>query len=86
MVKQDIVLMNSTGLHARPAQMVCSQTLKFKSKIHFESNDKIIDAKSILNIMAAGFGKGSKITIKCEGEDEEQALQAIVRLIEGLRE
>jgi len=47
---------------------------------------KVVNAKSILNILAIGAKKGDEITLKIAGEDEKEALDTLVKLLEGLNE
>lgn len=87
MVTKKIQVVNPSGLHLRPAGMLCQTAMKFKSKIDILYNEKRINAKSVLNVMASGVKCGSDIEICCEGEDEKEALEAVCRLIqEGLKE
>lgn len=87
MVTKKIQVVNPSGLHLRPAGMLCQTAMKFKSKIDILFEDKKINAKSVLNVMASGVKCGSDIEICCEGEDEKEALEAVCRLIqEGLKE
>jgi len=86
MVENSVIVTNSTGLHARPAKHICSQAQKFKSKIEIVLADKVIDAKSILNIMACAIGSGAQLTIRCHGEDETLALDTMVAIIADLND
>ncbi len=86
MIERSVTVTNPTGLHARPAKLICSQAQKFKSKIEFVLADKVIDAKSILNIMASAIGPGSLLTIRCHGVDEDFALDAMTATITDLRD
>lgn len=87
MVSKIINVVNPSGLHLRPAGMLCQTAMKFKSKISIFYKDKEINAKSVLNVMASGVKCGAEIKICCTGEDEEEALQAVCQLIEtGLKE
>lgn len=82
MVKREIEVINPSGLHLRPAGMVCQASMKFKSDITIRFEEKEINAKSVLNIMASGIRCGDKIMIECEGEDEKEALEAVCDLIQ----
>lgn len=78
MKKEEIVLKNETGLHARPASELVKIANKFKSNIEIKVGEKIANAKSILAIMSLGIKTNTNIEIECEGEDEEIALKEIV--------
>lgn len=87
MVKRRIKVVNPSGLHLRPAGMLCQTSMKFKSRVIILFKDKEINAKSVLNVMASGIKCGSEIDVCCDGDDEEAALEAVCMLIaEGLKE
>ena len=68
---------------ARPASMFVQAAAKFKSKITVTAKGKTVDAKSILMIMGMGLTKGTELTIKAEGADAEDAVKALVELVES---
>lgn len=87
MVSRKIQVVNPTGLHLRPAGILCQASMKFKSKIMILYKEKEINAKSVLNVMASGVKCGAEIELQCTGEDEAEALEAICELIAtGLEE
>jgi phosphocarrier protein len=83
MVKQNIVVVNKSGLHARPAGNLVKAASKFKSKINIIFQEKNIDVKSILGVLSAGIVSGTEITLVCDGEDEANALRNLADLIES---
>ncbi|WP_027421906.1 HPr family phosphocarrier protein [Lachnobacterium bovis] len=83
MVSQEVLIKNPTGLHLRPAGELCKEAMLFKSKITFEHNNSISNAKSVLSVLGACIKCGDVITFKCEGEDEEEALEAMIKLVEN---
>lgn len=82
MKSRKIQIVNPTGLHLRPAGILCQTSMKFKSKIMILYKDKEINAKSVLNVMASGVKCGAEVEVQCTGEDEEAALEAVCYLIE----
>ena len=87
MVSQKVVIKNPTGLHLRPAGILCKEAIQFKSLITFSFKDTTANAKSVLSVLGACVKSGDEITLCCEGEDEEAALKAIVKAVEdGLGE
>ena len=56
---------------------------QFVSKVSFEYDDMIANAKSVLSVLGACIKKGDQITFVCEGEDEEEALKAMVEAVES---
>jgi len=82
LVERKIEVVNKLGLHARPAAMLVTTAGKFKSEIRLQKGDVEANAKSILSVMMLAAEVGSFVTIKAQGEDEEQAAQAIAQLFE----
>ena len=80
MVSQKVVIKNPTGLHLRPAGILCKDAMQFKSHITFRYRDNIANAKSVLSVLGACIKSGDEIELMCEGEDEEEALKAIGRV------
>ena len=83
MVSQKVTIKNPTGLHLRPAGILCKEAMKFKSLITFRFRDKTANAKSVLSVVGACVKCGDEIEFVCEGEDEENALKALVEAIEN---
>lgn len=78
-----IAVQNKTGLHARPAALFVQKASQFKSEIFIIKDEKEVSAKSIMGVMSLGAGPGSEITVRAEGEDAQQALDALVELVEN---
>lgn len=78
MVSEQLVVKNRMGFHARPAAILTQVAIKYKSRIDILFEDKKITAKSILGIMSAGIPYGATIVIQCDGEDEVEAMEAIL--------
>lgn len=87
MVSQKVKIKNPTGLHLRPAGILCKKAMKFKSEITFQFRNTTANAKSVLSVLGACIKTGDEIEFFCSGVDEEVALKEIVQLIEeGLGE
>lgn len=86
MVEVSIKINNPTGLHARPASILVKEAMKFKSNIYLIKNNKEYNAKSIMNVMAMGAAMGDEIKIKSEGEDENEAINSLQKLLEDLKD
>ncbi len=87
MVTQKTTIKNPTGLHLRPAGLFCKTAVQFKSKIVFQHKSITANAKSMLSVLGACIKRGDEIELICEGEDEKEALEAMVKIIEdGLGE
>lgn len=88
MVKKNLEVINESGVHARPSRLIVLTSQKFKSKISLKKeNGEEADAKSILSLMLLIAGKGSKLVLTAEGEDEIDAANEIEQLfLDGFSE
>lgn len=87
MVNAVTVIKNPSGLHLRPAGILCKEALKYKSKISFRVRSTTANAKSVLSVLGACVKCGEQIEFFCDGPDEKDALSAMVKLVEdGLGE
>lgn len=87
MVSQKVIIKNPTGLHLRPAGILCKEAMNFESLITFQYRGNTANAKSVLSVLGACIKCGDEIELVCEGEDEEKALAYLVQMIEdGLGE
>lgn len=83
MVSKMTKIVNPMGMHMRPAGMFAQEMMKFNSDVMLVFNDKEINAKSIMNLMAACLKCGSELEVRCSGADEEAALNKAIELIES---
>ena len=83
MVSQKVVIKNPTGLHLRPAGILCKEAMQFKSLITFVFKENTANAKSVLSVLGACVKSGDEIELICEGEDEEEALKTLVAAVES---
>lgn len=83
MTLRELEIKNKLGLHARAAAKLVHTAARFKSDIKLRKGDEEVDAKSILGILLLAAGRGSVLTVKADGEDEREALDAIEALIEA---
>ena len=87
MLSKNLTVVNPSGLHLRPAGVLCSTALQFKCRVKFTFREATVNAKSVLSVLGACVKEGDEITFICEGEDEEQALTTMVKAVEdGLGE
>lgn len=82
MRREKVILKNEDGLHARPASILALTANKFNCNITLISGDKKINPRTILGIMSAGLKANSEITIECDGEDEDIAMQELLAKFE----
>ncbi len=75
-------IINELGLHARAAAILARESGRFKSKIFLERDGMEVDGKSLLDILTLACPKGSKVTIRAEGEDARNVIESLGRFIE----
>lgn len=83
MVSEKVTIKDSSGLHLTPAGNLCSEAIKYKSKITLKFKDTEANVKSMISILSACVKCGNEIEIVCEGEDEQEALKNIIKIING---
>ena len=83
MLSEKLTITNPSGLHLRPAGNLCKEALKYESKISIIFGNTVANAKSVLSVLGACIKKGDEIEIECKGKDEEEALKAIINLVEN---
>ena len=83
MVSVKTKVINPQGMHMRPAQVFVNEMGKFKCDVTILCGGKTINAKSIMNLMAACIKQGAEIEIQCEGEQEQEALAKAVALVDA---
>lgn len=83
MVSQKLKVVNKMGFHMRPASALVNEMSKYQSKVTIIFNGGEINAKSIMNVMAACMKFGSQIEIVCDGEDEADALKSACDMIQS---
>lgn len=81
MVSQKVIIKNPSGLHLRPAGILCNEAVKYKSAISFSFRGNLANAKSVLSVLGACVKSGDEIEFVCNGEDEEEALTALVACV-----
>jgi len=86
MYNNQTTVLNDAGLHARPATDFINQAKKFKSKITIcrtDEQNNAVNAKSILHLLSLGVNKGVGVEIAATGEDEQEAVDTLIALIES---
>ena len=82
MVEREIVVSNKLGLHARASAKLVQLVQGFKSTIWLIGEGREVNAKSIMGVMMLAAGIGTPLTLRVEGPDEDQALDAVAALFE----
>jgi len=83
MIKHEIIIQNKLGLHTRAAAKLVDTAKRYSSRIELIFGDRVENCKSIMSIITLGAQKDNKLELIINGEDEEEALIAIVKLIDN---
>lgn len=78
MVSATVKVIDETGLHMKPAGILCRKAVKFRSTVKIKNETGIYNAKSVLSVLGACVRYGDEIELICEGPDEEEALNTLV--------
>ena len=70
------------GIHARPAGLFVKEAAAYPCTVTIEKDGKEVDAKRILGVMGLGVKCGQEITLKCEGEKEEEAIEDLEKFLQ----
>lgn len=81
MITRELQIINKLGLHARAAAKLVKLSSSFASNIDIEKEGQRVNSKSIMGVMMLAASCGSTVTLRTEGTDEAQALDAVVDLI-----
>lgn len=81
MIKTNITISNKLGLHARASAKLTKLAGSFPCEVWITKGERRINAKSIMGVMMLAAGMGSQIEIDTDGEQEQQAMDALVALI-----
>ncbi|HEX7369799.1 MAG TPA: HPr family phosphocarrier protein [Rhodanobacteraceae bacterium] len=82
MLEKDIVVSNKLGLHARASAKLVQLVQGFKSAVWLLCGGREVNAKSIMGVMMLAAGIGTPLTVRVEGPDETETLDAVVALFE----
>lgn len=78
-----VTIVNSPGLHLRPAKLFVEMATQYQSRIELIKDDMRIDGKSILAILTLGAAQGTEVSLEGTGPDSRQAVDALAVLIES---
>ena len=83
LIRQEVVICNALGLHARAAARFVQVASRFKSRIQISHGGRTADGKSILGLLALIGAHGARLTISADGSDEQEALRSLVNLVQA---
>jgi phosphocarrier protein HPr len=81
MPRAESTIVNKLGLHARAAAKLTHLAGSYKSEIWLSRSGRRVNAKSIMGVMMLAAGQGSSVLIEADGDDAEQAIAALTKLI-----
>ncbi|HUM84444.1 MAG TPA: HPr family phosphocarrier protein [Lachnospiraceae bacterium] len=77
MTKKAITIQLDSGLETRPVALLVQVASQFQSDVYLETENKRVNAKSIMGMMALGLDAGEEVTVSANGEDETEAMSKI---------
>ncbi|MBQ1189355.1 MAG: HPr family phosphocarrier protein [Lachnospiraceae bacterium] len=81
MTKRTVTIELASGLEARPIAMLVQLASSYESKIYVESDNKKVNAKSIMGMMTLDLPVGEQVIITADGADEEKAIDEIEKYL-----
>ncbi len=82
MISREVTITNAIGLHARPATFFIQKANSYQSTISVEKEDRRVNAKSLLGVLSLGIAQGMTVKLIAEGQDEAEAMEGLVALVE----
>lgn len=83
MTKQDVTIKLAEGLEARPVAMLVQVASQYEASVYLDTEDKHVNAKSIMGMMSLGLDTGAELTVIADGVDEEEAVEGVVKYLSG---
>ena len=84
MVEKQVIVQNQLGIHARPATLLVQMAAKFEAEIYLSKGEvRRINGKSIMGVLMLAAEQGSTLVIRTDGDDAQEALNALSSLIEN---
>jgi phosphocarrier protein len=80
-IEREVEILNRLGLHARAAARLVHCAGGFRSRVTLLKDGEEVDAKSILGILLLGAAQGTRLRLRCDGDDEAAAMAAVTELI-----
>ena len=81
MMKRDITIQIPEGLEARPVALLVQVASQYGSEIYVESDNKKVNAKSIMGMMTLGLDNGEEVTVTANGKDESEAMDGVEKYL-----
>ncbi|MBQ8184421.1 MAG: HPr family phosphocarrier protein [Lachnospiraceae bacterium] len=81
MIRQAIKIQLPSGLEARPVAVLVQVASQYESSIYVESNERKVNAKSIMGMMTLGLSAGEEVVVSADGNDEREAIENIEKYL-----
>ena len=82
MIRRQVTVAGSTGLHARPAAQLCREAARFAASVRIEKDGRHADARSVLSVLELDVRQGETIVLVADGADEVEAVRALAGALE----
>ncbi len=82
-IKEELIIVNSLGMHARPAATLVQTVLQFDSDVTIQKNGRRVNAKSIMGLLTLAAAQGNRVEVTCSGPDAKDAMEAVRSLFES---
>jgi phosphocarrier protein len=82
-IRRELAIRNRLGLHARAAARFVHTASRFRSRVTAGRDGRVMDGKSILGILLLAASQGTALEVTAEGEDEDQAMDALAALVDS---
>ncbi|MFO7962879.1 MAG: HPr family phosphocarrier protein [Desulfobacterales bacterium] len=82
LLSKEVTIKNKLGLHARPAAMIANLAKTATSKVWIESDDGMVDATSVIDMLTMCCAEGAHVTVRVENQSDLDILESITRLVE----
>lgn len=83
MKRAEVTIVNRLGLHARPSAALTQLATRYSADVFLSKGARRVNGKSIMGVMMLAAAKGSVLVVETEGKDEDEAVAALVGLIES---
>jgi len=83
MTEKEVLVRSDAGVHARPAMMFVKEAMKYPCEIFLVKDEIEANGKSIMSVLGLAITSGSRLVIRADGENEKDAVESLVSLIES---
>jgi phosphocarrier protein len=81
--EREVTILNTLGLHVRPSAELAEAASKFRSQVTVIKDGQKVNAKSSIDLLTLAAVAGTRLTLRAEGEDATDAVDALARLVQS---